>query len=287
MVEESLARSETEIRMPAAPEPEQISSLRNPLIKHVRELLRHEGGGETIVIEGLRAIIEAIRTAVAIESILVAPSRVRSAVALQALDQARAQGAQVIPVADDILDAISTRDASQGMLAVARRPAASLTTLPTQRIPLLAVLFEPQDPGNVGTIARTADGAGATALAVCGHGGVDPFHPRAIRASMGSLFALPILTLGTASDAIGKLHAHSLRIVAAAGSGEQMLWEVPLTGPVAIMLGNERTGLPPEVLAACDVVARIPLAGSADSLNVAAAAAVFLFEAVRQRHQVG
>lgn len=262
---------------------ELITSPRNPLLKRVRGLLRHDTTDEVIAVEGLRAIIEAARAGVAFRQVLYAPDRVRSALAEEALDLAEEQGAQVVPVAAAALDEVSARDASQGMIALVQRPDATLDDLAPTEHPLIVALFEPQDPGNVGTIARTADGAGAAALVVLGERAVDAFHPRAIRASMGSLFALPIITLLDVPAGITTLRARGLALVGAAGSGAMALWHAPLTGPVAILLGNERAGLPDDVLAACDAVARIPLTGHADSLNVAAAAAIFLFEAVRQR----
>ncbi len=261
-----------------------IASRHNPLVKRVRGLARRAArmAEGVILIEGLRAIIEAVWSGVAIETMLYAPDRLRSDLARATVSQAREAGARVVLVEAALLDEIADRDASQGLIAVAARPAAAIAAVPTTGAPLVIALFEPQDPGNVGAIARTADGAGAAALVTCGARGVDVFDPKAVRASMGSLFALPVIELGDMIDAIASLRGRGLAVVGAAGSGKVDLWHAPLAGPVAIVMGNERAGLPPEALAACDVVARIPMAGRADSLNVAAAAAIFAFEAVRQ-----
>lgn len=262
-----------------------ITSLRNPLVKRVRALSRRDAreAEDVVVIEGLRAIIEAVRVGVSITTMLYAPERLRSAVAVATLDDARGQGAQVVSASAAVLDALSEREASQGIIAIAQRPHATSAALPTTGTPLIIALFEPQDPGNVGTIARTADGAGAAALVTFGAHGVDPFDPKAIRASMGAIFALPVVELGATVSALATLRSRGLRLVGTSDKGTTDLWNVPLTGPVALLMGNERAGLDAPSLAACDAVTRIPLAGHADSLNVAAAAAIFLFEAVRQR----
>jgi TrmH family RNA methyltransferase len=267
---------------------ETITSKHNPLIKRVRALAHRDArmAEGMIVVEGLRAIIEAVRVGLAVETLLVASERLRSTLARQTVADVRQRGAQVVEVSAEVLDSCSERAASQGIIAIFARPQATLSVVAHTVNPLLVALFEPQDPGNIGTIARTADGAGATALVIFGQHSADPFDPKAIRASMGSLFSLPVIELGAAPEALTVLRQRALRLIGTAGGqGTVDLWAAPLRGDVAILLGNERTGLPPAVLQGCDAVASIPLLGHADSLNVAAAAAIFIYEAVRQRQQ--
>jgi RNA methyltransferase, TrmH family len=268
-----------------SPHSDILSSGRNPLIKRVRGLARREArrAEGVVLVEGLRAVIEAIRAGCMIETLLVAPERLHSALAQQALDQAEAGGARIVEVAAALLDDVSERDTSQGMLAIVARPHAALTAIAATGTPFALALHEPQDPGNVGTIARTADAAGAAAMIILGTRGTDPFDPKAVRASMGSLFALPVIELEDAMVALALLQEQGMRIIGAAGAGTVDLWHAPLGGRAIILLGNERAGLPSEILAMCDVVARIPQHGRADSLNVASAAAIFAFEVVRQR----
>jgi TrmH family RNA methyltransferase len=267
------------------PPAELITSVRNPLVKRIRALGHRDArqAEGVIVIEGLRAIIEAAQSGVAIETILYAPERLRSALARETIAAAGERGAPLVAATPAVLDALSERDASQGIVAVAARPHAALSAIPATGAPLVLALHEPQDPGNIGTIARTADGAGAVALVIFGARAADPFDPKAIRASMGSLFALPVIEVRGIAEALAGLRGRGLRLVGAAGAGAIDLWDAPLTGPTAILLGNERAGLPAEALAACDAIVRIPMHGHADSLNVAAAAAICAFEAVRQR----
>lgn len=262
-----------------------ITSLRNPLVKRARALRSRDQrlAEGVILVEGLRAIIEADRARVGIETIIYAPERLRSELARETITQAQSHGATIITATAEVLDSLSDRDASQGAIAIAQRPYATIEDIPLTGTPLVIALHEPQDPGNVGTIARTADSAGAAALVTFGAKGVDSFDPKAIRASMGSIFSLPVIALGPTEAALAALTQRNLTLVGAAGGGTVKLWEAPLARRVVILMGTERAGLPDEALAKCDVVARIPLAGHADSLNVAAAAAIMLFEAVRQR----
>ncbi len=262
-----------------------ITSTRNPLVKRVRALSRRDAreAEDVVVVEGLRAIVEAVRAGAGVETILYAPDRLRSPLARETLARTQEQGAQLVQAGAAVLDALSERDASQGAVAVVRRPHATVADIPMTGTPLVIALCEPQDPGNAGTIMRAADGAGAAAVAIAGKRGVDPFDPKAIRASMGSIFAVPIIQLGEPMEALTQLRSRGLLLAGTSDKGAVDLWDAPLAGPVAILMGNERAGLSADVLAACDVVARIPLTGRADSLNVATAAAIFLFEAVRQR----
>jgi TrmH family RNA methyltransferase len=263
-----------------------ISSHRNPLIRRIRGLARRDSreAEGVILVEGLRAVISAIEGNHPIETIVYAPDRLRSPLAQSTLTQAEKQGAKLITTSAEILDALSERDASQGAIAIMPRPQATLANIPQKGTPLLVVLYEPQDPGNVGTIARTSDSAGATALVVFGSRGVDVFDPRAIRASMGSLFSLPVIEAGNSPNILTSIQKQGIKLVATSDKGDSNIWDIPLRLPTAIIMGNERAGLPAEILSACDYIARIPLIGKADSLNVASAAAIFIFEAVRQRY---
>ena len=265
-----------------------ITSKQNALIKRMRALGHREArmAEGMAVVEGLRAIIEAVHARVRVETVLVAPERIRSELARQTITTARERGAHYVTATPEVLDSLSERDTSQGIIAIVERPQATISSLPRKGNQLILALYEPQDPGNIGTIARTADGAGATALVLFGKRYADPFDPKAIRASMGSVFTIPIIELGPAPSALAELLPRDLRLIGAAGeAGTVELWDVPLRGSVALLLGNERGGLPPEVIELCHTVARLPMRGHADSLNLAAAAAIFAYEVVRQRRE--
>ncbi|WP_147680411.1 RNA methyltransferase [Actinomyces ruminicola] len=150
---------------------------------------------------------------------------------------------------------------------------------------LVAVLTEAQDPGNAGTIIRTADAAGADAVVLV-KGSVDPTNPKVVRATAGSLFHLPLLVGVELEEAVRMLRAVGLRLLAADGRGTVSLFdaEAELAAPSAWLLGNEARGLAPAALDAADTVVSIPIYGRAESLNVASAAAICLYTSARAQH---
>ena len=167
----------------------------------------------------------------------------------------------------------------QGLIAVCRFDQPSVDDLLSRRPRLLAVLVEPNDPGNLGTIIRTADAAGADAVIV--DGGVDPYNGKAVRASAGSIFHLPVL----AASARDVLAVPGLTSLATSGSGgsdvDELLDDGTLSGPSMWLFGSEAHGLSSDVLAAADYAVRVPIYGRAESLNLAAAAAVCLYASAR------
>lgn len=171
----------------------------------------------------------------------------------------------------------------QGVLAVARIPEAPRlgTAVPADGPTTVVVLDTVRDPGNVGTLIRTADAAGAAAV-VLTTGCADPYAPKAVRASVGSILHLPVLTGADAVVVLDELRALDLQLIATSGYAEHDLFDAPLSPRAAWLLGNEAHGLAPETLETADLTVRIPLAGRAESLNVTTAAAVCLFESLRR-----
>ena len=148
---------------------------------------------------------------------------------------------------------------------------------------LLAVVFDrPASPGNIGTLIRSADAFGAHGLIVTGHA-ADPYDPKAVRASTGSLFAVPVVRAASHADVIHWARTRAVTIIGTDEKGEADIAGTELIGPTMIVIGNEATGLSAAWRQACDVVARIPITGAASSLNAAGAATVVLYEAARQR----
>ena len=170
----------------------------------------------------------------------------------------------------------------QGLLAVVKEPQATLAAVLTEPGLLLIVADRLRDPGNLGTLIRLADAAGATAVVVTA-GSVDPYNPKVVRATMGSIFHLPV-TLVTSPAAISALHARGVRVLAADQEGTADYTEADYRPPVALVVGNEGEGLDAQWAAAAIARVRIPLYGRADSLNVAVAAGILLYEARRRSH---
>lgn len=184
-------------------------------------------------------------------------------------------------VAPPILASLCGKDNPQGILAIAQRRRPSLGTLEPSSCGV--ALARPQDPGNLGTVLRTLEAAGGSALYVIG-GGVDPFHPTAVRASMGACLVLPIVEAGP-DEFHAWRRARGIQLIGSSAHAETDYRDTRPTSPWVLMLGNEQKGLSASEQEACDVVVRIPMLGRATSLNLAVAAGVLLFEYSRARSQ--
>ena len=195
-----------------------------------------------------------------------------------------AAGASVVSAKDAA--ALSETVTPQGLVAVCRMRLSGVEELLARSPRLLVVMVEAGEPGNVGTIIRTADAAGADAVMLAG--GADPFSGKAVRASSGSLFHLPLAET-TVPDVLPRLRAAGVSALATTGAGTTDLDELADSGtladPTAWLFGSEAHGLPPEVIAGADRSLRVPLYGGAESLNVAAAAAVCLYASARAQRR--
>jgi TrmH family RNA methyltransferase len=264
-----------------------ITSFRNPRAKFLRSLrmrkYRQQEG--CFLIEGIRIVEEALDCGAPVDTLVYAPELLVSERA-QALVE-RVAPAQRLALAGDLFASISEREQPQGIAAVIRIHELSLAAIPVSGDFLVLVAYQLSDPGNLGSIIRTADAAGAAGVVVV-EPSVDLYDPHTIRATMGSFFALPLVRLdgGVALDPwYEQLRATGLPLLVAAtsASGQQVHFDVDFRRPVVLLLGSERDGLPPEVRASADVTVRLPMAGRATSLNVSAAAAALVFEVIRQR----
>ncbi len=177
------------------------------------------------------------------------------------------------------LDRVGDAATSQGLAAVVARPEASWPGPATA--PFVVVLAEVADPGNAGTLIRAATAAGAGAVVVAG--GVDPTNPKVVRSSAGAVFGIAVVGADSPADAVERLGAAGYRLVGTVVDGGAPYDQADLTGPVAVVLGNEAHGLPDDLAAGLDVLLTIPMAGPTESLNVAMAGTVICFEVLRQR----
>jgi TrmH family RNA methyltransferase len=183
--------------------------------------------------------------------------------------------------------ALSETVTPQGLVAVCRAVDVPLDAALASRPALVAALVDANDPGNAGTILRTADAAGAGAVIFAG--GVDPYNGKAVRASAGSLFHLDVVTGVDVGELLGAARTAGLRALATTGAGHRDLDVLAdageLASPTLWLFGNEARGLPPEVVAATDASVRVPIHGRAESLNLAAAAAVCLYASARAQRR--
>jgi RNA methyltransferase, TrmH family len=193
---------------------------------------------------------------------------------------ARDAGADVQLVSGEVMSELAQTVTPQGLLAVCDFVDVPLAALDNSTMRLAALLANVRDPGNAGTVLRTADAAGADAV-VFADASVDPYNGKCVRASAGSLFHLPVVAGARLADAVGALKDAGLRIVAADGRSGTTLDDPDtreaLRAPTAWLFGNEAWGLPPELLALADQSVAVPIYGRAESLNLAAAAAVCLY----------
>ncbi|RZS43320.1 TrmH family RNA methyltransferase [Herbihabitans rhizosphaerae] len=205
------------------------------------------------------------------------------------IDAARETGVRVSPLTDKAVASLSETVTPQGIVAVCDLVEVPLADALDGRPKLVTVLAGISDPGNAGTVTRVADAAGADAVIFAG-GTVDPHNGKAVRASAGSVFHLPVARVSTVDEALVACRAAGLRVVAADGYAEADVDGAAdngeLDGPTAWVFGSEAHGLDAEVLAAVDASLRVPIHGAAESLNLATAAAVCLYASAR-RHRIG
>jgi TrmH family RNA methyltransferase len=188
--------------------------------------------------------------------------------------------APVHVVTDRAAKALSDTVTPVGLVAVCEVPSTSLADVLADQPRLVAVAAEISEPGNAGTLIRIADAMGADAVVLAGNS-VDPYNGKCLRASAGSIFALPVVTEAEAGDAVSALRTASLQVLATTVDGEVSLDDADLSGPTAWLFGPESHGLPAELAAVADHRVRIPMSGGAESLNVAAAAAICLYQSAK------
>jgi TrmH family RNA methyltransferase len=259
-----------------------ITSPSNPAVRAARKLARPSGrarlGGQ-FLLEGPEGIREAL-AAGQVPATVLATERAAARHA-GTLNTARAAGARLLLVAEPLLTGLAPTTTPQGLVAVMPGVTRGLDGLPaTPR--LVCVLAEVRDPGNAGTVIRSADAFGADAVAFT-NGSVDPQSPKAARAAAGSLFHLPVVAGVPWPDLRAALRERRLRLVGADPHAPATIDAAPLDRPLAVILGNEAHGLPDAVRDDLDLSVRVPLAGRAESLNLAAAAAVLLYETARRQ----
>jgi len=277
---------------------EVISSAANPLIKRVRLLAdrKHRRREGAFVVQGIQPVWQAVEAGADIETLIVAPDllRPRAAVAMVARQEER--GVRVARVSGDLFGRIADRDGPTGLAAIIRarpRPLSGLTVSPGS---LFVALHETGNPGNLGTIIRTASAAGAAGLILVG-ATTDPYDPVAVKASMGALFEVPVAAAATAEEFLAWSAGEGITVAAASARGDRSCWEVGFPLPLVILLGSEGEGLPAALLDRvgrdgggqggagedpAGLQVRIPMAGTAESLNLAVAAGILLYE-VRRR----
>ena len=264
----------------------ELTSIRSPKVKAARQLAKRalRLRARSFLAEGPQAVGEALASGGVVSQLFItAAARARHA---ELADQAARQGAHVQAVSGEVMAGLAQTITPQGVLAVCRYVDIPLARLAAAAPRLVAILANVRDPGNAGTVLRTADAAGANGV-IFSDASVDPYNSKCVRATAGSIFHLPLVADAPVAEAVNAMRAAGLRIVAADGRAGRSLDEAlpgglgepggPLDHPTAWLFGYEAWGLPADVLALADDVVAVPIYGKAESLNLAAAAAVCLY----------
>lgn len=262
---------------------EPITSPTNPRIKSIVRLRkrRDRDATGTFVVEGYRELTRAIAAGIDIDALFVCTELFLGDNEPALVERAAAAGAEIVPVASEPFAKASYRDRPEGLLAVARHFPTALDRIDLTDDPLLLVVESIEKPGNLGTMLRTADAAALDGVVVTDPT-TDPFNPNVVRASLGTLFTVPLAVTDTAT-AVEHLAGRGVRTVATTPDATLPHSDADLTGPVALLVGSEQYGLSDRWLEAADERIVIPMPGSVDSLNAAMAAGIVVFEALRQR----
>ena len=258
--------------------PELISSSSNPLVKQIRALRQRKGRDETglFLVEGIHHVGEAAEAGWQIETLAYAPDQLKGDFAQHLLDEQMRRNVRCVALTPGLFSAIAEKDNPQGILAVVGQRHLKLEDLQPEGIHLAAALVSPQDPGNVGTILRTLDAVGGEALFLL-DGGVDPYHPSCVRASMGALFWKPLVQ-ASFDDFISWVRNNGYRLVGSSAHAKTDFHTFePAGAPAILLLGSEQKGLSQEELTACDLAVSMPMRGRGSSLNLAVAAGILLY----------
>lgn len=265
----------------------EITSFQNPKIKTITSLKNKNKRDKLglFLIEGYREILRAEENHVEFSSFYYSPEFFLKENEEELMNRIRKKKVPFYKVKKEIFSKLSYRDRPDGLLAVAkihRRRLSDLQAfLQTKSSPFLVVAESIEKPGNLGTILRSCDAAGVDGMVLVDHC-TDLFNPNVVRASVGTLFSENVFEAST-DELLSFLKKNSIRIAAATPHAERIFTKTDLTGPIAIVVGTEQYGLSERWMKECDIQVKIPMLGSADSLNVSAAATLLIYEVLRQR----
>ena len=260
-----------------------LSSLQNPRIKHAIHLRdrSERDKNKQFIIEGYRELLRVNDAGQRIDTVFICPELFLGSNEPALIQKLISSGARILQTTEKVFHKISYRDRPDGLLAIGLQHARGLEDLSLGPVPFLVVAEAIEKPGNLGTILRSSDAVGIDGLIVCDRC-TDVFNPNVVRASVGTLFTVPVVE-ATSQATISWLKARGIAILAATPSAEREFTDVDMTQPIAIAVGTEQLGLSDQWMTQADIQVKIPMCGVADSLNVAMATTLLLYEALRQR----
>ena len=253
-----------------------ITSSQNPLIKRIRRLRqkKYRQSEGVFFVEGLRVVASALEHGAVVERLIWCNKFLKSAFGRELIDSAEIPTTELAPT---LFKSISERDNPIGLAAIIRTPTALLDTLNIQSPSVFVALHEIGDPGNLGTIIRTVDAAGANGVILVGNT-VDVGHSSVVKASMGALFNVPIVTVRTMDALLIGAKQHQLQTIATTANTETDYRSTNYQLPALLIMGNEGRGLSAEILTQTDLAVSIPMRGTSSSLNLAVATGLMLYE---------
>jgi RNA methyltransferase, TrmH family len=261
-----------------------IQSSANTTLKAIRKLHNRKAREESdlFFVEGIRIVADAIEHSNAIHQVFYCPALLHSDFAQQKIEQALTQNIEVVELSEAAFLSIAAKDNPQGIAAVASRKYLSLADISIQRDDIWVVLDTIRDPGNVGTILRTLDGVNGTGVILLDDC-VDAYDPTAVRASMGAIFTRKIVKATFSEFAAWKI-GHSFTLVGTSDhEGRHHYRDFSYPAPTFLLMGSEREGLPVSHINLCEDLVSIPMRGACDSLNLAIATGIILYEVLHQR----
>jgi len=257
----------------------------NPRVSYLRRLgnRRFRDQEKKFIVEGARFVWEALNSAWPVEMLVYTCKIIGNQRGEACLEIASGRGISIIEMEENLFSKLSGTDTPQGLMAVVRQRETIPQDLQAADMPdLLVVVDGVQDPGNLGTIVRSADAAAASGVIVL-KGSADVYNPKALRATMGSIFHVPVLQDYSSNEVMSYLKLRQIKTIAGDPYGGKAVYDSDLTVPCALVVGNEARGAGTAVMEKVDERVRIPMPGKAESLNVAISTAILLYEAIRQR----
>jgi TrmH family RNA methyltransferase len=268
---------------------EVVTSAANPVAKRMRMLAtrkfrQREGAA---LAEGIQPVWQAVEAGAPVEALIFAPDLLRYQPAIEMVLEQERRGVRVVRLSGELFQRLSDRDGAAGLAAIVGQRLTPLRELPAGHQgsgTTLVALHEIASPGNLGTVIRTADAAGARAVILIG-ATADPYDPAAIKASMGAIFSMPVARVAGSDEFFAWADGRDLAVVTTSARAKQSVWEARYPDPLVLMMGSEGPGLAGADLRRGRLQVSIPMTGTAESLNLAVAAGVVLFEVVRQRRE--
>lgn len=256
-----------------------ITSMSNQIIKEVRSLSNKKGRrtAQAILLEGFRLVKDALDSGAGVRYLIISDSFSQK----EELFLSQRTNIKLLQVPDELFSRISEINSPQGILAVAEKPVYDKKEI-ISRVKRVIALEDIQDPGNLGTIIRSADACGFDAV-LLSKDSVDPYNPKVIRSTMGSLFHIPVIIEENFYQALYELKSKNMLLAAADIKNALPCWQADMSENVAIIIGNEGKGLSEKIIELVDITIMIPMPGKAESLNASAAASILIYECMRQK----